>query len=171
MVRGNILDLITKWSRNYNQYFLGGTELTIQILSREPRWLIRSCLKNVGRFSIFILPAQTRPVSMTIWCITLSLYEYISRWNSIWRLETLPDQIGLIYINWDRTLLSLPLSSILSLRSSPTSSPSDNGELNVCYNPINNSQPLIGKPIRRETFYFQICTGRLSRALVCVSIM
>ena len=27
-----------------------------------------------------------------------------------------------------------------------------NGELDVCYNPINNSQPLIGKPIRRETF-------------------
>ena len=56
---------------------------------------------------------------------------------------------------------SLPPSSILSLRSCLTSSPSANGELDVCYNPINNSQPLIGKPIRRETVFFSRFAGLL----------
>ena len=160
-----------RWSRNYNQYFLGGTKITIiripspaAVTDVVLRW---ECFKI---FNIYIVGPD--------WADYTSLDDNLM-YNSVFVWIHLEMELNLkigniARSNWSHLYKlgqdspSLPPSSILSLRSSLTSRPSDNGELKVCYNPINNSQPLIGKPIRRETFFSRFA-GLLGWAGLCVS--
>ena len=108
-------------------------------------WVMPGQEENVWRFSIYWLWTDWRGDDNL-------MYTSVSEWihfemNSIFKLETLPHQIGLICINWDRSEVW-----VLSL-----SSPADNGELNVCNKAINNPNTLIGKAITgREGFQISL---------------